>query len=122
VKVRPSPDYRGGTVEYKKESGLVLHEAIERLTDEEFVRAYLVVRLVKTLRYPATQLELEYTYTIGRPSRDFWRQRFPSREVSKPKNPGFCFRIHVAGMAARSHKGTLVEFLFMRLFSWRGDI
>lgn len=68
VTLKPSPDYNGGTVSYNLESGVTLNEKITKLTDEEYVRAYLVVRLVYELRYPADCLELEKGYTIGRPT------------------------------------------------------
>jgi type I restriction enzyme M protein len=58
----------GGTIAYNPDSGITFHEKITRLTDEEYVRAYLVVRLVIELRYPPACLELEYGYTIGRPT------------------------------------------------------
>ena len=68
VTLTPNAIYTGGSIAYNIESDITLHEKIGRLTDEEYVRAYLVVRLVKELRYPANALELEKTYTIGRPS------------------------------------------------------
>jgi type I restriction enzyme M protein len=68
VSLTPGPDFRGGTITYKKESGIILGEGGFRLTDEEYVRAWLVVRLVKSLGYPVDRIELEHTYTIGRPS------------------------------------------------------
>ena len=64
----PNAAYSGGNIVYSKTSGPTLHENITKLTDEEFVRAYLVARLVKELRYPATSIELEKGYTIGRPT------------------------------------------------------
>lgn len=51
-----------------RESGVTYGEKGFSLKDEEYVRAYLVTRLIKPLRYPADALELEKTYTIGRPS------------------------------------------------------
>ncbi|BCM93269.1 putative type I restriction enzymeP M protein [Abditibacteriota bacterium] len=68
VTLQPDTHFRLGTVEYNLYKGLVLHETITRLTDEEWVRAYLVVRLVKELRYPANSIELETTYSIGHDS------------------------------------------------------
>lgn len=68
VLVAPGPDFKGGTITYNKESGIILSESGFRLTDEEYVRAWLVVRLVKSLGYPIDRIELEHTYTIGRPS------------------------------------------------------
>jgi len=68
VTLTPNATLTGGSIVHDKASGVVLGEDINRLTDEEYVRAYLVVRLIKELRYPADCLELEKTYTIGRPS------------------------------------------------------
>lgn len=68
VSLSPNETYTGGSIAYNLDSGIVLNEKINRLNDEEYVRAYLVVRLVKELRYPADSLELEKPYTIGRPS------------------------------------------------------
>jgi type I restriction enzyme M protein len=68
VSLTPKANYAGGTIAYNKESGLTLNENISRLTDEEYVRAYLIVRLIKELRYPPDSIELEKGYTIGRPT------------------------------------------------------
>jgi type I restriction enzyme M protein len=68
VTVSPNTAHTGGTIHYAKDSGITLGETITKLTDEEYVRAYLVVRLVNELRYPAACLELEKGYTIGRPT------------------------------------------------------
>jgi type I restriction enzyme M protein len=68
VAVVPNAAFTGGTIAYNKESGIILHESVTKLTDEECVRAYIVVRLVKELKYPADCLELEKGYTIGRPT------------------------------------------------------
>ena len=68
VSLQPDAQFKRGTLEYNLYNGLVLHETITQLTDEEWIRAYLVVRLVKELRYPADCLELETTYSIGHDS------------------------------------------------------
>lgn len=68
VSLTPGPDFRGGSISYSKESGIILGELAFRLNDEEYVRAWLLVRLIKKLGYPADRVELEHTYTIGRPS------------------------------------------------------
>jgi type I restriction enzyme M protein len=68
VALSPNANFTGGTIAYNRDCGIILHENISRVTDEEYVRAHLVVRLVKQLRYPAESLELENTYAIGRPS------------------------------------------------------
>src|SRR5438067_1387253 len=51
VTLSPNAAFSGGTISYNKDCGIALHETIRRLTDEEYVRAYLVVRLIKQLRY-----------------------------------------------------------------------
>jgi type I restriction enzyme M protein len=68
VALTPNAGFTGGTVAYNKGSGITLQENITQLTDEEYVRAYIVVRLVTELRYPADCIELEKGYTIGRPT------------------------------------------------------
>jgi hypothetical protein len=68
VTLSPNPDFTGGTIAYRPDSGLTLGEKVARLTDEEYVRAWLVVRLIRKFKYPADALDIEHTYTIGRPS------------------------------------------------------
>src|SRR5205085_5775916 len=68
VSLNPDATFNKGTITYNKSSGIVFGENITRLTDEEYVRAYLVVRLAVQLKYPPDSIELERTYTIGRPS------------------------------------------------------
>jgi type I restriction enzyme M protein len=68
VSLAPGNDFKGGSISYNKESGIIFGEGGFRLTDEEYVRAWLVVRLVKVFRYPADSVELEHTYAAGRPS------------------------------------------------------
>lgn len=68
VSLTPNAEFTGGVIGYNKESGIILNETISRLKDEEYVRAWLVVRLVKVFRYPADSIELEHTYAAGRPS------------------------------------------------------
>lgn len=68
VALSPDASLSKGSIAYRKDSGIKIGENIQRLTDEEYVRAYLVVRLAVELRYPPDSIELEHTYTIGRPS------------------------------------------------------
>jgi type I restriction enzyme M protein len=68
VTLTPNAGYAGGGIAYNKDSGVRIHESITRLTDEEYIRAYIVVRLVTELHYPADCLELEKGYKIGRPT------------------------------------------------------
>lgn len=42
------------------------YRRIRELTKEEIVRAYLVLKLTKTLKYPIDCIELEKEHTIGR--------------------------------------------------------
>lgn len=67
--IEPNEDYTGGRIKYN-ESKLCLHRVISVLGDEEYVRAYLIVRLVKELGYSSNDLiiELEKNYSIGRPN------------------------------------------------------
>lgn len=68
VTLSPNQTFTAGSISYNTKSGIGLNEKITKLTDEEYVRAYLVVRLVKQLDYPSGSLELEKGYTIGRPT------------------------------------------------------
>lgn len=58
------------TIHYNP-SAVHCHRAISVLNDEEYIRAFLLVRLVKELGYPSGPefIELERRYSIGRPSR-----------------------------------------------------
>lgn len=42
------------------------HRQIQELTNEEIVRAYLILKLIKIMKYPIDCIELEKTHTIGR--------------------------------------------------------
>jgi len=66
LKISPNKDFDGGKIQYNK-SKLILHREISQLNDEEYVRAYLLVRLVKELKYPLDRIELEKEYEAGRP-------------------------------------------------------
>lgn len=66
--ITPNNDYSGGLISYNKDN-LILHREISTLTNEEYVRAFLVVRLAKELRYPPSCIELEKEYEAGRPKR-----------------------------------------------------
>jgi len=66
LKISPNKDFDGGKIQYNK-SKLILHREISQLNDEEYVRAYLLVRLVKELKYPLDHIELEKEYEAGRP-------------------------------------------------------
>jgi len=64
--IHPNEDYTGGKIVYNTDN-LILHRNISQLKDEEYVRAYLVVRLAKELKYPMSCIELEKEYEAGRP-------------------------------------------------------
>ena len=68
VALSPNNDFTSGTIAYRKDSGITLGENVTRLKDEEYIRAWLVVRLIRLFNYPADCLDIEHTYTIGRPS------------------------------------------------------
>jgi hypothetical protein len=46
---------------------LIIHRTKSKLTDEEYVRAYLVGKLTKELKYPSKHIELEKEYEARRP-------------------------------------------------------
>lgn len=66
----PDVDYRGGVIEYNP-AAVRLVRAITQLNDEEYVRAYLFVFLVRELGYrPGPEIfEFEQEYSIGRPGK-----------------------------------------------------
>ncbi|WP_322007699.1 restriction endonuclease subunit M [Paraburkholderia tropica] len=68
--INPNENWNGGVIEYNGDI-VHLHREISSLGDEEYVRAYLVVKLVKELGYVAQGkiVELEKSYSIGRPSK-----------------------------------------------------
>ena len=97
VTLSPNAEFTTGTVTYRTDSGLTLREKNYPLSDEEYVRAWLVVRLIRKFKYPAASLDIEHTYTIGRPSptkaqidirvhddRGKKRQTFMILEVKRP--------------------------------------
>lgn len=70
LKVEFSSDYKTGKIKYSDKIKQYRH--IEHLTDEELVRAFLVVRLIKELRYPIDSIELEREWEIGRKGKKPW--------------------------------------------------
>ena len=88
--ISPTKDFSGGSVKYNN-SNFLLHREISSLGDEEYVRAFVLVRLVKELGYSSKgkTIELEKTYSIGRPSKKSARVdilvKYPSDwpEISK---------------------------------------
>jgi type I restriction enzyme M protein len=52
--------------EIRYSDSIIQHRKISQLTDEEIVRAYLVVKLITLLKYPPNCIELEKEHTIGR--------------------------------------------------------
>ena len=67
--IKPNSGYTGGKIEYN-DTTILLHREISQLGDEEYVRAYLVTKLIKELGYTSEEqiIEFEKTYSIGRPS------------------------------------------------------
>jgi len=57
-------DLANNTIRYDRR--IIQHRKIEKLTDEEIVRAYYIVTLIKKLEYPIERLELEKSHKIGR--------------------------------------------------------
>lgn len=63
IEIRPNGDYSGGVIKYNK-NNLIIHRNISELNDEEYIRAFLVVRLAKELKYPSKCIELEKEYEL----------------------------------------------------------
>lgn len=81
--ISPTKDFSSGKIDYNR-SNLKVRKGISSLGDEEWVRAFLLVRLVKELGYNSKEkiIELEHLYSIGRPSQKSARVdilvRYPS--------------------------------------------
>lgn len=86
VRIDPRADFQGGTIEYNS-TNIVLHRAISSLIDEEYIRAYLAVRLVKELKCPVSCIEMEKEYSIGRPKRAKGRIDLIVRDKRKAESP-----------------------------------
>ncbi|HUU17195.1 MAG TPA: N-6 DNA methylase [Sedimentisphaerales bacterium] len=86
VKIEFSTSYETGKVKYSDK--IKQHRHIEELTDEELVRAYLVVKLVKELKYPIESLELEKEWEIGRKGKKPWA-RARADIIVRNKNDNF---------------------------------
>ena len=118
VSIQPDKEFKNGTIEYN-ETTLHLHRKITHLCDEEYVRAYLVTKLVKELGYVSKEriIELEKTYSIGRPSKKSARVdllvRYPSNwpDIQK-RNNTFFFIECKAPEKFESDKGYLKGQLF----------
>jgi hypothetical protein len=68
VTFSPNADFTAGSIAYQKDSGVTLGENVTRLKMKEYIRAWLVVRLIRLFKYPAYCIDIQHTYTIGRPS------------------------------------------------------
>jgi len=66
IEIRPNGDYSGGKITYNT-NNIIIHRHISELKDEEYIRAFLVVKLAKELKYPTKYIELEKEYEAGRP-------------------------------------------------------
>jgi type I restriction enzyme M protein len=88
--IKPASDMQGGTISYNS-SAIVLHRAISSLIDEEYIRAYLIVRLVKDLKYPSSCIELEKEYSIGRPKKSKGRIDILVKDKRSSKDSTFLF-------------------------------
>ena len=64
--IKPNAEYTKGKITYNKDK-IILHRNISQLKDEEYIRAYLVVKLAKELKYSSDCIELEKEYEAGRP-------------------------------------------------------
>lgn len=66
VSIKPDKNLSGGELQYSKK--IRQHREIKVISgDEEWVRAYLIVRLISELNYPINCIEIEKEYNIGRP-------------------------------------------------------
>lgn len=90
TEIQPDASYSGGKIAYNK-SNLILHRSISELKDEEYARAYLVVRLANELKYPPSCIELEKEYEAGRPKTIKPRIDILVKDRRKKKEKTFLF-------------------------------
>lgn len=90
TEIRPNTDYSGGKILYNKDN-LILHRNISELKEEEYARAYLVVKLAKELKYPPPCIELEKEYQAGRPKTIKPRIDILVKDKRKKKERTFLF-------------------------------
>lgn len=88
--IQPNSEYTGGKISYNKDN-LILHRNISELKDEEYIRAYLVVKLAKELKYPQSCIELEKEYEAGRPKTIKPRIDILVKDKRKKKERTFLF-------------------------------
>jgi type I restriction enzyme M protein len=116
--IKPNDSWNGGTIQYNGNT-VHLHREISSLGDEEYVRAYLVVKLIKELGYvgQGTIVELEKSYSIGRPSKKSARVdllvRYPN-QWPDPKKAGNLFLF--VECKAPGHFDADMDFLKGQLF------
>ncbi len=124
--IRPSSDYKKGKIVYNKDN-IILRRNISQLKDEEYVRAYLVVKLAKELKYPPSCIELEKEYEAGRPKTIKPRIDILVKDKRKKKEKTFLFievkppekfendKDYIEGqlfkLAAIEHRGSEVRYL-----------
>jgi len=89
---------------------IYLHEYIDKLTDEELVRAFLICKLVKELGYNKKHIiELERRYTIGRPPKEGAKIDIT---VTKDNKPFMIFEIKAPSKYEREMEDAIKEQLF----------
>lgn len=127
IKAVESIDVKKGRVRYT--DAIISTRDIEELKDEELVRAYLLTKLSNEIGYPIEKIELEHTYTAGRPHtntsridvvvRDKDGNAFLFIEVKKPDEYASIDKdetireqlFKVAGM--EKSEGSLVQYLVL---------
>lgn len=89
---------------------ILLHERIEKLTDEEVVRAFLVCKLVKKMGYDKKHtIELERRYPIGRPPKEGAKIDII---VTKDGKPFMLFEVKSPKKYEQEMEGAIKEQLF----------
>jgi hypothetical protein len=58
VTFSPNADFTAGSIAYQKDSGVTLGENVTRLKMKEYIRAWLVVRLIRLFKYPAYCIDI----------------------------------------------------------------
>jgi type I restriction enzyme M protein len=72
VSIKPEADFSRGEIKYSPQIIQHVHQNIISKY-EEWIRAYIITRLVCDLNYPLEAIEIEKEYNIGRPKPKYAR-------------------------------------------------
>ena len=102
-------DLSNNKIEYNEDL-IKLHESVTDLTNEEIVRAYIIVKLIKKLSYSKKYcVELEKRYTIGRPPKEGAKVDV---FINKNGDPFMIFELKALEEYEKEMDGAIKEQLF----------